>query len=171
MSQGDNEESGVEKVVPLADGQEEQADSDSAIENVPEAKEVKKRKQRVVARDRADSLRLIEAALFASSEPLTASELAPYVAAGESLDKLIATLREGYEGKGVQLERVARGWAFRTAPDLGERLKIVRERKRRISRAAAETLAVIAYNQPITRGQIEEIRGGRAVGRHLGYSV
>ena len=86
-------------------------------------------------------------------------ELAPYVAAGETLDKLITTLRERYKDSGLCLERVAKGWAFRTAPDLGERLKIVRERKRRISRAAAETLAVIAYNQPITRGQIEEVRG------------
>ena len=151
----------VQEVQEAGVGVEAESDDESG-DSESEAKQGAKstrRKPRVVARDRADSLRLLEAALFASSEPLTAVELAPYVATGETLDKLIATLRERYEDSGLRLERVAKGWAFRTAPDLGARLKIIRERKRRISRAAAETLAVIAYNQPITRGQIEEIRG------------
>ena len=92
-------------------------------------------------------------------EPLNARELAPYIAEGETVDGLIKELRRKYAGGGVRLEESGRAWAFRTASEYGERLKIVRERKRRISRAAAETLAVIAYNQPVTRGQIEEIRG------------
>ena len=113
-----------------------------------------------MATNREDSLALVEAALFASPEPLNARELAPYIAEGETVDGLIKELRRKYAGGGgVRLEESGRAWAFRTASEYGERLKIVRERKRRISRAAAETLAVIAYNQPVTRGQIEEIRG------------
>ncbi|MGR4001370.1 MAG: SMC-Scp complex subunit ScpB [Alphaproteobacteria bacterium] len=117
------------------------------------------RRVRKVATSREDSLALLEAALFASSEPLNARELSPYIAEGESIDSLMQELAQRYESGGVRLEEAGRAWSFRTASEYGQRLTVVRERKRRISRAAAETLAVIAYHQPVTRGQIEEIRG------------
>ena len=117
------------------------------------------RRIRKVATSREDSLALLEAALFASSEPLNARELSPYIAEGESIDSLMQELAQRYESGGVRLEEAGRAWSFRTASEYGQRLTVVRERKRRISRAAAETLAVIAYHQPVTRGQIEEIRG------------
>src|SRR5439155_9168631 len=75
------------------------------------------------------------------------------------LRELLAELAETYAGRGVNLVRLAGGWAFRTAPDLAARLRIERPVTRKLSRAAVETLAVIAYHQPVTRAEIEEIRG------------
>ena len=154
--QGQEEAAGQEAQGP--GGPEGQAQEGEAQEG-EEARPKRRRGPRRVATNREDSLALVEAALFASPEPLNARELAPYIAEGETVDGLIKELRRKYAGGGVRLEESGRAWAFRTASEYGERLKIVRERKRRISRAAAETLAVIAYNQPVTRGQIEEIRG------------
>ncbi|MDA8030180.1 MAG: SMC-Scp complex subunit ScpB [Alphaproteobacteria bacterium] len=130
----------------------------NAAEKTTGAKK-KPRRVKKIAKDRDDSLALLEAALFASPEPLNARELAPYIADGENIDSLMRELAQKYTAGGVRLEESGRAWSFRTAPEYGERLMVVRERRRRISRAAAETLAVIAYHQPVTRGQIEEIRG------------
>ncbi|MDA7983996.1 MAG: SMC-Scp complex subunit ScpB [Alphaproteobacteria bacterium] len=130
----------------------------NAAEKTAGAKK-KPRRVKKIAKDRDDSLALLEAALFASPEPLNARELAPYIADGENIDSLMRELAQKYTAGGVRLEESGRAWSFRTAPEYGERLMVVRERRRRISRAAAETLAVIAYHQPVTRGQIEEIRG------------
>jgi segregation and condensation protein B len=109
--------------------------------------------------DRAQQLRLVEALLFAAGEPLTDATLAQRLADGADLPDLLGELAEHYAGRGVNLVRVAGGWAFRTAPDLAGALRIERPVARRLSRAAVETLAVIAYHQPVTRAEIEEIRG------------
>ena len=108
---------------------------------------------------RFDSLRLLEALLFASANPLSAADLARHLPEGEDVEALLDELAGHYANRGVNLVRVGRAWAFRTAPDLGPRMKLESEVKRRLSRAAVETLAVIAYHQPVTRAEIEEIRG------------
>jgi segregation and condensation protein B len=109
--------------------------------------------------ERAQRLRLVEALLFASAEPLDEAALKRHLDPAADLPNLLAELVDSYAGRGVNLVRLAGGWAFRTAPDLAARLRIERRVTRKLSRAAVETLAVIAYHQPVTRAEIEEIRG------------
>jgi segregation and condensation protein B len=109
--------------------------------------------------ERAQQLRLLEALLFAAAEPLTVEALSSYLDETADIDALLRELSEGYAGRGVNLVRLAGGWAFRTAPDLAPKLRIERQVSRKLSRAAVETLAVIAYHQPVTRAEIEQIRG------------
>ena len=109
--------------------------------------------------ERAQRLRLVEALLFAADTPLEETVLAQYFADEVDVGELLQELVEGYAGRGVNLVRLAGGWAFRTAPDLAVKLRIERPVTRKLSRAAVETLAVIAYHQPVTRAEIEEIRG------------
>jgi segregation and condensation protein B len=103
--------------------------------------------------------RMVEAMLFAAAEPLDTREMAARMPQGSDPAQALLRLRERYAGRGVTLARVGDGWAMRTAPDLGflMRREIVETRK--LSRAATETLAIIAYHQPVTRAEIEEIRG------------
>jgi len=109
--------------------------------------------------ERAQRLRLVEALLFASAEPLDEAALIRHLDQSADVQDLLAELVETYAGRGVNLVRLAGGWAFRTAPDLAARLRIERPVTRKLSRAAVETLAVIAYHQPVTRAEIAEIRG------------
>ena len=109
--------------------------------------------------ERAQRLRLVEALLFAADTPLEETVLAQYFADEVDVGELLQELVEGYAGRGVNLVRLAGGWAFRTAPDLAVKLRIERPVTRKLSRAAVETLAVVAYHQPVTRAEIEEIRG------------
>lgn len=113
----------------------------------------------VVSPDHAQHLRLLEALVFAGTQALDEKELADRLPNDADVKRLIADLTEMYAGRGVNLVPVAGGWAFRTAPDLSEKLKIERPVTRKLSRAAVETLAIIAYHQPVTRAEIEEIRG------------
>jgi segregation and condensation protein B len=108
---------------------------------------------------RADQLRLLEALLFAAASPLDDASIALRLPAGADIAGLVAELAEHYRPRGVNLVRIAGGWTFRTAPDLGDRLKLEQVVTRKLSRAAIETLAIIAYHQPVTRAEIEEIRG------------
>lgn len=103
--------------------------------------------------------RVVEALLFASAEPLGQAEIAARLPAGANIDGLLADLVEDYAGRGVNLVAVAGKWMFRTAPDLGALVRADQPEERRLSRAALETLAVIAYHQPVTRAEIEEVRG------------
>jgi segregation and condensation protein B len=103
--------------------------------------------------------RALEALLFAASEPLSAADLARRLPEGADIGRALAGLRARYAGRGVELDCVADRWRFRTAPDLAELLIDVREEHRRLSKAALETLAVIAYHQPVTRAEIESVRG------------
>jgi segregation and condensation protein B len=115
----------------------------------------------VTAEEGPDPKRLLEATLFAASEPLAEAELQARlggVAAHRVADLLVELARD-YEGRGVRLERVAGAWAIRTAPDLAPHMTVVRVQERRLSRAALETLAVIAYRQPVTRAEVEAVRG------------
>ena len=106
-----------------------------------------------------DHLRLIEALLFAAAGPLDEASIAERLPEGTDVPSLIAELAALYESRGVNLVRVANGWTFRTAPDLAPRLKLERKVTRKLSRAAVETLAIVAYHQPVTRAEIEDIRG------------
>lgn len=103
--------------------------------------------------------RMVEAMLFASAQPLALSDLAERLPHGADAAEAVARLRRRYAGRGVELARVGDGFAFRTAPDLGFLMQTETLDTRRLSRAATETLAIIAYHQPVTRAEIEEIRG------------
>jgi len=109
--------------------------------------------------DRREKLRILEALLFASPEPLDQAALAQHFGQGEDVAALLEELQGLYAGRGVNLVRVAGKWAFRTAEDLAFLLERQAVEQRRLSRAALETLAIIAYHQPVTRAEIEEIRG------------
>jgi segregation and condensation protein B len=109
--------------------------------------------------DHAESLRLIEALLFASAAPVTESEIADRLPEGTDVTAVLADLESHYRERGVMLAKIAGGWTVRTAPDLASRLKLETTVQRRLSRAAVETLAIVAYHQPVTRAEIEEIRG------------
>jgi segregation and condensation protein B len=104
-------------------------------------------------------LRIIEALLFASDTPLRSVDMAPYLGDGVNVDGLLLQLQTQYEGRGVNLVRRGDGWAFRTAEDLGFLLRREEHETRPLSRAALETLSIIAYHQPATRAEIEEVRG------------
>ncbi|MFK5998330.1 MAG: SMC-Scp complex subunit ScpB [Rhodobacterales bacterium] len=103
--------------------------------------------------------RMIEAILFASAEPVSKAAITERLPHGCDVSEALVHLRKRYEGRGVKLVRVGDAWAFRTAPDLGFLMQKERYETRKLSRAAIETLAIIAYHQPATRAEIEEIRG------------
>ena len=105
------------------------------------------------------NLRILEAVLFASSGPLTPAEIAPHLGKGADVLLLLSLLEERYRGHGVVLVRRGDAWAFRTADDLQFLLRREETESRQLSRAALEVLAIIAYHQPATRAEIEEVRG------------
>ncbi len=107
----------------------------------------------------AEQERMVEAILFASAEPLSLAQIGERLPHGSDAGAALALLRERYQGRGVSVARIGPGWALRTAPDLGFLMRREARETRRLSRAAIETLAIIAYHQPVTRAEIEEIRG------------
>jgi segregation and condensation protein B len=107
----------------------------------------------------AEQERMVEAILFATAEPVTLAELEARMPHGSDPAEALQLLRRRYEGRGVRLVRVGEAWAIRTAPDLGFLMQTETVETRKLSRAAIETLAIIAYHQPVTRAEIEEIRG------------
>jgi segregation and condensation protein B len=109
--------------------------------------------------DHGEAMRIAEALLFASAEPLGADELAGRLPEGADVAKILEDLTALYAGRGVNLVRVAGKWQFRTASDLAFVLARNVVEQRKLSRAAMETLAIVAYHQPVTRAEIEEIRG------------
>ena len=109
--------------------------------------------------DLAEIERRVEALLFAAAGPLSLNEIARRLPEGADAGAAIAALQARYEGRGVVLDCVADRWRFRTAEDLGFLMTEEREEPRRLSKAALETLAIIAYHQPVTRAEIESVRG------------
>lgn len=109
--------------------------------------------------DMEQELRLLEALLFAAAEPIDIETLRERMPDGSDVNALIARLTRDYAGRGVNLVRVAGRWRFQTAPDLEHHLTDIKEAPRKLSRAALETLAIIAYHQPVTRAEIEDVRG------------
>lgn len=108
---------------------------------------------------RFEQIRLLEALLFASAEPRSVGDLARYLPEEADIEDLLGELQQLYANRGVTLRRVGDGWAFRTSEDLAGKLRIERQVTRKLSRAAVETLAIVAYHQPVTRAEVEEIRG------------
>jgi segregation and condensation protein B len=108
---------------------------------------------------RPEELRLLEALLFASAEPIDQAVLAKRMPDGVDIKAALATLQAEYASRGVNLVRVANKWTFRTAGDLSWLMTRESTETRRLSRAAIEVLSIIAYHQPVTRAEIEEIRG------------
>jgi segregation and condensation protein B len=107
----------------------------------------------------AEQERMVEAILFAAAAPVSLAELSERLPHGSDPAEALALLRRRFEGRGVALMRVGEAWALRTAPDLGFLMQKETIETRKLSRAAIETLAIIAYHQPVTRAEIEEIRG------------
>ncbi|HVW94026.1 MAG TPA: SMC-Scp complex subunit ScpB [Devosia sp.] len=107
----------------------------------------------------ARQLRILEALLFAAAEPLSAADLGSYLGEGADVAGLLEALRLRYADRGVNLVRRGDKWAFRTAEDLAFLLRREETESRALSRAALETLAIIAYHQPATRAEVEEVRG------------
>ena len=114
---------------------------------------------RLPSAERGEKLRVLEALLFAAAEPLDEARLAEHIPEGEDIRALIDELQAFYAGRGINLVRVAGKWTFRTADDLSFLLQRYAVEQRRLSRAALETLSIISYHQPVTRAEIEEIRG------------
>jgi len=113
----------------------------------------------LAAAERRERLRIIEAVLFAASEPLDLSRIAQHLVEGADVRGLIAELQTAYADRGVNLVEIGGKWAFRTAEDLSFLLQRYAVEERKLSKAALETLAIIAYHQPVTRAEIEEVRG------------
>jgi len=109
--------------------------------------------------DQHDERRLLEAMLFAATEPIEQSMLEARLPEGADVGALLGDLQAEYAERGVNLLRVAGKWSFRTAPDLATKLRIETTVPRKLSRAAVETLAILAYHQPATRTDVEQIRG------------
>ena len=124
--------------------------SDSMIQEIDNPEEVE---------ERLRDLRLLEALLFASADPLDEETLAGRLGRGADVRALLEDLRRHYAARGVNLIRTGAGWSFRTAVDLAPLLRQEEEVSRKLSRAAIETLAIIGYHQPVTRAEIEAIRG------------
>ena len=120
--------------------------------------------------DNLKDLKIIEAILFSSSNPVLENDLKEKIFSKDKIKILLEQLKNFYSDRGINLIKTGNSWSFRTSPDLIDKLTIFKEQKRRISRAAIETLAIIAYYQPITRAEIENIRGvqmGRGSIDHL----
>lgn len=109
--------------------------------------------------ERFDQLRLLEAIFFGSAKPLTANQVKRHLPEGADINGLITELQALYANRGVNLMQIADTWAFRTAQDLAPYMKIETTAVKKLTRAAVETLSIVAYHQPVTRGEIEEIRG------------
>ena len=103
-------------------------------------------------------IRAVEATLFASADPLTPAEIGEHVGEGD-VERALAALASHYGGRGIELVERGGRWHFQTAPDLAHLLRRTREESRRLSRAGTETLAIIAYHEPVSRAEIEAIRG------------
>ena len=106
-----------------------------------------------------DALRLVEALLFASAEPVAPAAIARLLPPELDVEPVLLAVQARYAGRGVELVEAAGGWQFRTAPDLAPRLVRVIAQPRRLPRAAMEALSVVAYHQPVTRTEIEAVRG------------
>ncbi len=110
-------------------------------------------------RELPDDLRAVEAALFASEQPMSADEIRAYVGVHVDVAGALAELSDHYAGRGIELVERGRRWHFQTASDLAYLLRREKDEARKLSRAAVETLAIIAYHEPVSRAEIEAIRG------------
>jgi|CEGC01.1.fsa_nt_gi segregation and condensation protein B len=134
-------------------------DSDAPVKKPRKSRSSKEDAEKPFDAARFQVLRLAEAILFASVQPLPVRALAARLPGGYDVPDLLRELAETYRGRGVELREADGTWAFRTAADLAEQMTVEQTESRRLSRAALETLAIIAYHQPVTRAEVEDIRG------------
>lgn len=139
--------------------EEKQPDLPLPATQSPEARALSANVARLPSADRWEKLRVLEAVLFAAADPMEERDLVQYFTGDDDIPALLEELQNLYAGRGVNLMRTAGKWAFRTAPDLSFLLERISVEPRRLSKAALETLAIIAYHQPVTRAEIEEVRG------------
>ncbi len=104
-------------------------------------------------------MRAVEATLFASDQPMTVEQIRGYVGDSVDVSAALTQLAAHYQGRGIEIVQRGKAWHFQTAPDLAHLLRREREESRKLSRAAVETLAIIAYHEPVSRAEIEAIRG------------
>jgi segregation and condensation protein B len=164
----------AEELVPVSEGQtvsddsvpssespvaEEAAPALEVVTEAPNAGGAPEQAPVVEAEMNPEHLRMTEALLFAASEPLSEEALKTSLPEGANVAAIIVELQKEYEGRGVNLVRVAEKWQFRTAADLAFLLRKEKPEQKKLSRAAIETLAIIAYHQPVTRAEVEDIRG------------
>jgi segregation and condensation protein B len=109
--------------------------------------------------ERSQHLRIVEAILFASAEPVALEKLAEFLPDEADIESLLADLQDNYSNRGVNLLQVAGKWAFRTAEDMSAVLRKETTEQKKLTKAALETLSIVAYHQPVTRAEIEDIRG------------
>jgi segregation and condensation protein B len=145
----------------IHDEAEEHDDPDAApLSEMPESVAEQVAEQNAsMARRKEEDLRVLEALLFATSEPLSERVIGERLGPGADVPALMEELRALYRGRGIEVLQGNGRWSFRTAPDVTEKLRLEKLVPRKLSRAAIETLAIIAYHQPVTRAEIEEIRG------------
>ena len=129
------------------------------IETIPVQRETETDLQGAGIKEVTTEVRIVEALLFAATEPVSTEFLSERLPAGTDTIPILEQLRRFYEGRGVNLMKIAGKWSLRTAEDLAVHLRIERKVSRKPSRAAVESLAIIAYHQPVTRSEVEEIRG------------
>ena len=106
-----------------------------------------------------DSLRMLEAILFAAEEPLDVESIKERMTVKANIENILASIEKQYRNRGINLICIAKKWSFRTASNLSKLMKIQTSKQKKLSKAAIETLAIIVYHQPVTRSEIEEIRG------------
>lgn len=139
--------------------QKQESPDEEKLEAEPDVAGLQSTQPLIENLDEETALRLLEAIIFASPEPQTIDALYDQMGAKTDVASLLQTLQSHYNGRGVMLVETGGGWCFRTALDLAEKMKITKKPRRKLPRAAAEVLAIIAYHQPLTRAEIESIRG------------
>lgn len=162
MSNSMAEEKIEEIVGKIADEMQEEHDHEDQTETEEIMKDMAHDMEAAEANDinhDVDSLRLLEAILFATTEPISPQAMLERLPEGTDLNILLPQLEEQYKGRGIELVKVDGKYALRTAQDVAEALVVEREVTKKMSKAALETMAIIAYHQPITRAEVENIRG------------
>lgn len=154
------------KVLETAQAEQAAPESDHTQTQQPTESAESKEPLVLTAEEEQDALRLLEALLFTASDMVTLHELQPFFAPRTPLADLMQKLQALYEGRGVEVVQRGNGWGIRTAADLGERLQIRKSETKPMSRPVIETLAIIAYHQPVTKAEIEQIRGV-SVGKNI----
>ena len=124
-----------------------------------ETKADKKAKAVMTEEELFQNMRILETVLFTAQDLLTENDLKEFFAADTDIKLVLEHLQQQYENRGINLVQRGKGWGFRTAPDLAEKLTVHKVEIKPMSRAAVETLSIVAYHQPVTRAEVEQIRG------------
>lgn len=138
-----------------------EVDSDVEEDETDTATEKAQKKARPVMTEEAlfQSMRILETVLFTAQDLLTENDLKPFFTEDIDIKLVLEHLQQQYENRGINLVQRGKGWGFRTAPDLAEKLTVHKVEVKPMSRAAVETLSIVAYHQPVTRAEVEQIRG------------